>query len=100
MKKCTFLKATAVILTASTGAAAQSPTSIEVMGGRFDVSAFEPTQAYVAVAMDKQTGRKFNVVKLSNNKMMVLMSVDRMKAITPFSDDSEMMYSGHPGSTR
>ncbi|WP_019904978.1 hypothetical protein [Methylobacterium sp. 77] len=66
----------------------------------YTLSAFETVPANVAIATDKQTGKSFNVVKLANGKMMILMSPDKVKSLTPFSDDSEMMFSGHGGTTR
>ena len=66
----------------------------------YDVSQFETQQVPVAVATDKASGKRFNVVKLPNGKMMVLVSADRVASFSPFADDSEMMFSGHSGTTR
>ncbi|GJE15857.1 hypothetical protein [Methylobacterium marchantiae] len=81
------------------GAAAQTATPMP-WSDQYTLSAFETVPANVATATDTQTGKSFNVVKLANGKMMVLMSLDRVKALTPFADDSEMMFSGHGGTTR
>ena len=44
--------------------------------GAFEISAFEMQQAAIAVAMDKMTGHKVNVVKMKNGHMMVLVPFD------------------------
>ncbi|MFC6789632.1 hypothetical protein ACFQE0_08390 [Methylobacterium komagatae] len=56
-------------------------------------------EASVAVASDRN-GRKFNVVKAPNGKMMVLLPVEKVKNFSPYADDSEMMFGGTKGSTR
>jgi hypothetical protein len=80
-------------------ALAQTDGSIEAYGTRFALSPFETIKASVAVASDRN-GRKFNVVRAPNGRMMVLLPVDRVKDVSPYADDSEMMFGGTKGSTR
>jgi hypothetical protein len=79
--------------------APQAPGSISVFGSNFELSPFATMQASVAVASDKN-GRTFNVLKLPNGKMMVLVAMERVRDFSPFADDSEMMYGDHKGSSR
>lgn len=81
------------------GALAQTPTTSGGLDG-YELSQFETKEMSVAVATDKKSGRKFNVVKLPSGKMMILLSSTKLQALSPFTDDSEMMYSGHTGTTR
>ncbi|MFY9292336.1 MAG: hypothetical protein WAP03_16820 [Methylorubrum rhodinum] len=97
------MKRTAIVL-ALVGAAVgpalgQTLGSIDAYGSNFELSPFAPMQASVAVASDKN-GRKFNVLKLPNGKMMALIAVERVRDYSPFADDSEMMYGDHKGSSR
>jgi hypothetical protein len=78
---------------------AQTYGSIDAYGAKFDLTPFEKMEASVAVASDKN-GRKFNVVKGANGKMMVLIPVEKVKDFSPYADDSEMMFGGTKGSTR
>lgn len=73
--------------------------TLSAFGSNVELAPFEKMEASVSVATDKN-GRKFNVVKLPNGKMMVLISMDRIKDFSPYSDDSEMMFGGTKGSTR
>lgn len=97
MKRTAIVLALAGAAGASAQAHAQGP--ISVYGSSFELSPFAPMQTSVAVASDKN-GRKFNVVKLPNGKMMVLVAMDRVRDFSPFADDSEMMYGDHKGSSR
>ncbi|WP_132256136.1 hypothetical protein [Methylobacterium segetis] len=50
-------------------------------GHDFTLSQFAPQQMMVAVATDTKTGRKFNVLKLKNGKMMAIAPVNSMQGM-------------------
>lgn len=95
-----MFKPAILALALTVGGAAAATAQTNNFLGSLDLSPFETQTMSVAVATDKATGRKFNVVKLPNGKMMVLMSMDKISAFSPYADDSEMMYSGHTGTAR
>ena len=99
MKRMVIVAAFAAVAGLGAPALAQTLGLIGVYGSSFELSPFEKMEASVAVASDKN-GRKFNVVKLPNGKMMVLISMERVKDFSPYSDDSEMMFGGTKGTTR
>ena len=99
MKRMVIVVALATVAGLGAPAQAQTSGSVNAYGSSFELSPFEKMEASVAMASDKN-GRKFNVVKLPNGKMMVLVSMDKIKDFSPFSDDSEMMFGGTKGSTR
>ena len=90
--------AAAFTMAAGMAAPLQAQT-LSAFGSSVELSPFEKMEASVSIATDKN-GRKFNVVKLPNGKMMALISMDRIKDFSPYSDDSEMMFGGTKGSTR
>lgn len=92
--------ALALILVAGAAGGALAQTQANDALSPYDVSQFETRTMQVAVATDRQSGRRFNVVKLPNGRMMVLLASEKLSALSPFADDSEMMYSGHGGTAR
>ncbi|MGU3661742.1 hypothetical protein [Methylobacterium fujisawaense] len=81
-------------------AASETIKGLNVAGSDVELSPFETQQLPVATARDRKTGRTFNVVRLPSGKMMAMQSIERLGDRLSFSDDSEMMYGNHPGSTR
>ncbi len=99
MKRMTTMAACAVGAGIGFPVLAQTSGTVRAFGSSFELAPFEKMETSVSVASDKN-GRKFNVVKLPNGKMMALVSVDRVKDFSPFADDSELMFGGSKGSTR
>ncbi|MFC6792240.1 hypothetical protein ACFQE0_23315 [Methylobacterium komagatae] len=99
MKRTALAMGFSVIVTGGSPVLAQTYGSIDAYGSKFELTPFEKMEASVAVASDRN-GRKFNVVKAPNGKMMVLLPVEKVKNFSPYADDSEMMFGGTKGSTR
>ena len=99
MKRMVIVAAFAAAAGLGAPAFAQTYGSVNAYGSSFELTPFEKMEASIAVATDKN-GRKFNVIKLPNGKMMALMSVEKIKDFSPYSDDSEMMFGGTKGTTR
>ncbi|WP_426314823.1 hypothetical protein ACN9MF_02385 [Methylobacterium fujisawaense] len=69
----------AVALLAGTGVATASLSSLVGAWGRdFVVTPFEPMQLMVAMAADKITGKQFNVIKMPDGHVMVVVPFDQM----------------------
>jgi hypothetical protein len=79
---------------------AEAVKGLAVPGADIELSPFETHSVPVAIARDRKTGRTFNVVRLPNGRMMAMQSVERLGGRLSYSDDSEMMYGNHPGSSR
>ena len=81
----TLTLAGALIVTTSGYALAQQTFS--AWGHDFTVSQFAPQQMMVGVATDSKTGRKFNVVKLKNGKMMAISPIPGMQGMPEMAQD-------------
>jgi hypothetical protein len=88
MSKALFI-AGAFLAAASESAFAQQTFS--AWGHDFTVSNFAPQQMMIAVARDRTTGRKFNVLKLKNGKMMAIVPISSMKGM-PASAERHMIH--------
>ena len=78
MSKALFI---AGALVAATSESALAQQTFSAWGHDFTVSNFAPQQMMVAVARDRTTGRKFNVLKLRNGKMMAIVPISSMKGM-------------------
>ncbi|ACL63080.1 hypothetical protein [Methylobacterium nodulans] len=84
MTKALLLAGT-LVATASGYAWAQQ--TFTAWGHTFTVSEFAPQQMMVAVATDTKTGRKFNVLKLKNGKMMAVAPINSMRGMPETSQE-------------
>ncbi|MGU3661745.1 hypothetical protein [Methylobacterium fujisawaense] len=69
------------------GGYALAQQTFSAWGHDFTVSQFAPQQMMVAVATDSKTGRKFNVLKLKNGKMMAISPIGGMQAMPDMAQD-------------
>ena len=88
MSKALFIAG--ALVAASSGSAFAQQT-FSAWGHEFSVSSFAPQQMMVAVASDSRTGRKFNVLKLKNGKMMAIVPINRMKGM-PATAEKDMLH--------
>ena len=85
MKKSLLVSTAAILVVAGAGAVAQT---YEGWGQMFTFGDFTPHSLDIAVATEKNTGHKMNLVRLKNGHMMVLVPASRvMGLMTPSEDD-------------
>lgn len=81
----------ALILAAATGSALASLSNlVSAWGHDFAVTPFETKDLMVAVATDKATGARFNIVKMPNGHLMAAVPLDGMKE-PPTIDPKDLM---------
>ena len=78
MLKTTIIAAT---LMTTFGMASARAQQVPFESPDLEVSAFQSQPLEVALATDKQTGRKFSVVKLKNGHMMGVVTADEYMAL-------------------
>ncbi len=85
----------AVALLAGTGVATASLSSvIGAWGHDFVVTPFEPMQLMVAMATDKATGKRFNLIKMPDGPVMAVVPVDQMAKMPEIDPRSLMPSNG------
>lgn len=84
MKKTLLVAAAAAVVTAGMGAVAKT---YEAWGHTFTYNDFAPQSLDVAVATEKSTGHKMNLVRLKNGHMMALVPADRYMALMTTPED-------------
>lgn len=67
-----------IVSVASIGAAFAQQT-FTAWGHEYDITPFAPQQMMIAVATDRKTGKKFNILKSKSGKMMIISPMDVMK---------------------
>lgn len=85
MKKMIATLTAAVVIVGAAGALA---ATYEAWGHTFTYDSFKPQMLDVAVATEKETGHKMNLVRLKNGHMMAMVPADRYMALmtTPTDD--------------
>jgi lipopolysaccharide/colanic/teichoic acid biosynthesis glycosyltransferase len=69
------------VLVVAVSGQAMAQRTISAFGSTFTVSDFAPRQMMVAVATDTRTGRKFNVLKMRNGKMMAIVPMNSLRTM-------------------
>ena len=87
MKKILVAAGVSALLTAG---AAYAQQTFEAWGHTFTYGNFQPQMLDVAVATEKGTGHKMNLVKLKNGHMMAVVPADRYVALMSTPDDDMM----------